>query len=120
MIRDDMKITDFPEDLIPCIVEYSEGSSEAEKVRIRRAFRIMAKQYGKVIDKLVKFRPESRKYAYDSLKDDLRQQKIFLAPYECDTFRNVEKPKKKKSPRKALKEALGKLEQAEKNGSNND
>jgi len=91
LIREEFKITDFDETMVPCIVELEEGKSIPEKQRIKRAIKVMAKAYSGLIDRLVRYRLESRSYAYESFRDDLKQAEPLWFPYECDRFRGVKK-----------------------------
>lgn len=96
-IMEDLGIYDFDESNIPCIVEYEEGRSQAEKDRIRRSYKVLSKIFANLIDRLARYRPESRAYAYDSFRDDLMTNRQLIKPYECDVFRETEPAKKRKN-----------------------
>lgn len=108
---------------VPCIVKEEEGKNHVERSGIRRAQRRMADNYAHLVDKLVRYRPESRGYAFESWDVDLDMRKSLWKPYECEAFRGAapakeakaKAAKKKKDLRKEAKtEAMGRLEDIEK------
>ena len=75
---------------VPCIVKQSEAHNHVQESGIRRAQTRMAEVYAGLIDKLVRYRPESRQYAFESYDVDLDARKQLWAPYTCEKFRGKE------------------------------
>lgn len=88
IVKSDLKVTE-PDvvGMIPCIVELSEAHSKAEEERIRVVYKKFSKAYGSIVDRLVRFRPESRAFAFDSLKQDILDARPLWLPFECTRFR---------------------------------
>jgi hypothetical protein len=103
VIKNDIGATPPPSFEVPCIVKEEEGKNYKEKAAIRRAQRRQAMSYASLVDKLVRYRPESREYAWESWDIDQENRSVLWTPYQCDVFRKTEKPtngKKKKTMEK--------------------
>ncbi len=81
-IKNDMKIDPSPLDsFVPCIVDVDEGRTEKEKERISRAERRIARIFANLVGRLVRYRPESRLYAFVSAKQEFLDIKALGGPY---------------------------------------
>ena len=89
-IREDMGIeaTGLESD-IPCIVDLKEAHTRTEEERIRHARKRMAKAFGSLIDRLIRFRPESRPYAFDAFRQEIADAKPLWGSFSCEKFRPV-------------------------------
>ena len=108
MVREDLGVTEFElQKYVPCIVDIKEGKTLKEQARIERAHKQMSKSFAKLVDRLVRYRPESRQYAFDSLKQEMMDTKPLWKPFECNEFRTFnevnEKNKKGKNKRQLKK-----------------
>ncbi len=84
--------------MLPCIVNIQEGRTKREEESIRRVQKRMAHIYAGLIDRMFRYRPESRQYAVDWLKQELINWRGFYRPYSCEVFRapaTETEPKKK-------------------------
>lgn len=100
IVRTDLH-TDFPPGVEPpCIVRLDEAKTRVEEVRIRRAYRRLATVYAKLIDKLVRYNPESRPYAFDAFQQDLVDRGQIYKPYVCENFRKPAEETEAKGKRK--------------------
>lgn len=88
--------------IVPCIVDISEGKTREEKERIRRAHRKAATIFAHFFDRLVRYRPESRLFAFDNLEQEFMDSKLLWKPYSCEAFRTPKatetEPKKSSKP----------------------
>lgn len=99
IVEKDLEITQPDvKTLVPCIVELKEAATKREEEEIRRAHKVMMRSFASLVDKLVKYRPESRPYAFDALQYELRRSGPLWRRFECESFR--EKPEKNEKPRK--------------------
>ncbi len=90
-----------PDFVPPCVVRLDEARTKVEGERIRRAYRRLATVYAKLIDKLVRYNPESRPYAFDAFNQDLTDREQLIRPFLCENFRKpAEETEAKKSRRK--------------------
>ena len=87
---------EVPKDFeVPCIVKEETGKNTRERTQIRRAQRKQAELYAGLVDRLVRYRPESRPFAYETWTDDQERWQALWKPYECSTKAgNGEKKKK--------------------------
>ena len=88
----------------------TEGKNHREQAAIRRAQRREAMIYAALIDKLVRFRPESRGFAFEDWEIAQEKDGPLVRPYICETFRKTEKPTNGK------KKAMAKLKDIEAEG----
>ena len=91
-------------DMLPILVDIKEGRTEAEKGRIGRAQKVVAKNLAHFMEEWRRFQPQYRYKSFDILKDDLMRSQVLWKPYEADRFRppvaketepKVNKPKRK-------------------------
>lgn len=106
VLKTDLHVDPAPLDsIVPCIVDIEEGRTREEKERIRRAHRKAATVFAHFFDRLVRYRPESRLFAFDNLTQDFQDSKILWAPYECTRFRPAVQTMLEKGPAAAETEA---------------
>jgi len=89
--------------IVPCIVDLKEAGNKLEEARIRRAQKEVAFTFAKFSNREIHLRPESKKFAFEYLKDDLMRAKKFYRDYLCDVFRApaMETETKKRGKKKA-------------------
>jgi hypothetical protein len=110
VIKNDIGATPPPSFEVPCIVKEGEGKNYKEKAAIRRAQRRQAMAYASLVDKLVRYRPESREYAWEGWDIDQDNRSALWRPYVCDVFRKTEKPSTPKNGKKKAMEKLTNIE----------
>lgn len=99
-IKNDLHDDPSQVDMIPCIVDVKEGKTMREQGSINRVHRRMATIIAGLVDRLVRYNPESRKYAWDWLKQELVNWRPLYKDYVCERFRapvaeESEKPKRR-------------------------
>ena len=88
IVKKDLEITQPDvKTLVPCIVELKEASTKKQEEEIRRAHKVIVRSFASLVDKLVKYRPESRSYAFDALQYDLQRSSPLWRRFECSIFR---------------------------------
>ena len=87
-------------DILPILVDIKEGRTNAEKTRISRAQKAVAKALADFMHQWRRFRPESKHKSFDILKDYLLRSRPLWRDYEAEKFRPKEKPEKKSNKRK--------------------
>ena len=86
IVKKDLEITQPDvKTLVPCIVELKEASTKREEEEIRRAHKVIVRSFASLIDKIVKYRPESRPYAFDALKYELTRTSPLWRRFDCET-----------------------------------
>ena len=78
------------DELIPCVIELDEARTKREEEAIRRVHRKLAEIYAGFVDRLVRYRIESRPLAWDYLKDEMIRWKPYFRQYVCENFRKAE------------------------------
>ena len=95
VIRNDIK-AEVPAGFeVPCIVKETEGKNHREEAAIRRAQRRQAMAYASLIDRLVRYRPESRGFAFEDWDIEQDRSAQLWKPYVCEVFRKEKAPKHK-------------------------
>ena len=84
-------------DILPILVDVDRGRTNAEKTRIQRAHKAVAKSFANFIEKRRRFQPEYRYKALDTLKDDLMRSRVLWEEYEVEQDEGKSKKPKRRS-----------------------
>lgn len=74
-------------ELVPCIVDIKEARTKREEQSIRRVHKRLSFMFAGLIDRLVRYEPASRPYAWDWLKQELINWRPLYREYTCENFR---------------------------------
>ena len=87
-------------DIAPCIIEAEQAANRAEREKVERAQRAMAKAFAKFTDQFKRFQAQYKSDALENLKEAVKEARPLWEDYQCKSAGEEDDKPRRKGKRK--------------------